>query len=230
MSISRCWIASRIGMWWTSTSNIDFSTLSGSMPWLIVRLPCGSRSTQRTRWPDSAKATARLSVDVVFATPPFWLAKLITLARSVGASAPSSGLGLQLARAADRLAGGDAQFLGVRLGDAPRRPTARTGARPSRLRARLGLDARARPRPAARPPPRARARPLAPARSRAAARPQPRARATGGSAATGSGAARAPRAQAPGRARSPARRGLVAGVLGAVRALGSVVIGARFRG
>ena len=35
-------------MWWTSTSNIDFSTLSGSIPWLIVRLPCGSRSMQRT--------------------------------------------------------------------------------------------------------------------------------------------------------------------------------------
>ena len=63
-------------MWWTSTSYIDFSTLSGSMPWLIVRLPCGSRSTQSTRWPDSAKATARLRVVVVFATPPFWLAKL----------------------------------------------------------------------------------------------------------------------------------------------------------
>ena len=51
------------------------------MPWLIVRLPCGSMSTQSTRWPDSAKATARLSVVVVFATPPFWLAKAITLAR-----------------------------------------------------------------------------------------------------------------------------------------------------
>ena len=91
MSISRCWITSLSGMWWTRTSNIDFSTLSGSIPWLIVRLPCGSRSMQSTLWPDSAKATARLRVEVVFATPPFWLAKLITLARRVAGSPPSSG-------------------------------------------------------------------------------------------------------------------------------------------
>ena len=57
-----------------------FSTLSGSTPWLMVRLPCGSMSTQRTRWPDSLKATARLRAVVVLATPPFWLAKAITLA------------------------------------------------------------------------------------------------------------------------------------------------------
>src|SRR5215218_10675121 len=57
-----------------------FSTLSGSMPWLIVRLPCGSMSTARTRWPDSLKATARLRAVVVFATPPFWFANAITLA------------------------------------------------------------------------------------------------------------------------------------------------------
>ena len=52
--------------------------MSGSIPWLIVRLPCGSRSTQRTRWPDSESATARFRVVVVFATPPFWLAKANT--------------------------------------------------------------------------------------------------------------------------------------------------------
>ena len=65
-------------MWWTSTSYIDFSTESGSMPWLIVRLPCGSMSTASTRWPASANATARFRVVVVFATPPFWLANAIT--------------------------------------------------------------------------------------------------------------------------------------------------------
>ena len=48
------------------------------MPWLIVRLPCGSMSTASTRWPFSARATARLRVVVVLATPPFWLAKAIT--------------------------------------------------------------------------------------------------------------------------------------------------------
>ena len=145
MSISRCWITSRIGMWWTSTSNIDFSTLSGSMPWLIVRLPCGSRSTQRTRWPDSAKATARLSVVVVFATPPFWLAKLITLARAVGASA-------RLAPPGASAGAGPIASLAVmrsrppgRARGSPRRPTARTGASTcaSRLGLRLGARARA---------------------------------------------------------------------------------------
>src|SRR3954449_1045895 len=80
MSISRLRITSRIDVWCTSTSYIDTSRLSGSMPWLIVRLPCGSMSTQRTRWPFSANATARLSVVVVFATPPFWFANEITWA------------------------------------------------------------------------------------------------------------------------------------------------------
>src|SRR5579862_1146107 len=36
-------------------------------------------SQQRTRWPSSTKATARFSVVVVLATPPFWLANAITL-------------------------------------------------------------------------------------------------------------------------------------------------------
>ena len=81
MSISRFWIASRIGMWSTSTSYIERSTLSGSMPWLIVRLPCGSRSMASTSWPDSAKATARFRVVVVFATPPFWFANEMIFAR-----------------------------------------------------------------------------------------------------------------------------------------------------
>ena len=74
MSISRSAITSRIGMWSTSTSYMLASTVSGSIPWLMVRFPCGSRSMASTRWPDSAKATARLRVVVVFATPPFWLA------------------------------------------------------------------------------------------------------------------------------------------------------------
>src|ERR1700704_5688558 len=37
-------------------------------------------STHSTRWPCSANAAARLSVVVVLATPPFWLAKAITRA------------------------------------------------------------------------------------------------------------------------------------------------------
>ncbi len=58
-------------MWLTSTWYIDVSSESGSMPWDIVRLPCGSMSMQSTRWPSSANATARFSVVVVLATPPF---------------------------------------------------------------------------------------------------------------------------------------------------------------
>ena len=80
MSISRLRITSRIGVSWTSTSYIDFSSESGSMPCDIVRLPCGSMSTHSTRCPRSANATARFSVVVVLATPPFWLAKAMTLA------------------------------------------------------------------------------------------------------------------------------------------------------
>jgi len=46
-----------------------FSTLSGSTPWLMVRLPCGSMSTASTRWPDSLKATARLRAVVGLGDP-----------------------------------------------------------------------------------------------------------------------------------------------------------------
>src|SRR5919109_2536711 len=86
-STSRLRITSLIESWWTSTSYIDASSESGSIPWLIVRLPWGSRSTQSTRCPRSTNAAARLSVVVVFATPPFWLVKAMTLALGVtGAS------------------------------------------------------------------------------------------------------------------------------------------------
>ena len=83
-----------IGMSCTSTSNIDSSSVSGSIPCDIVRFPCGSMSMHRTRCPSSAKAAARFSVVVVFATPPFWLAKAITLAtaRSVRCRRNPSGL------------------------------------------------------------------------------------------------------------------------------------------
>src|SRR5829696_8891590 len=84
-STSRRRITSRTGRSKTSTSYIDCSSVSGSIPCDIVRLPCGSMSTHRTRWPSSAKAAARLSVVVVFATPPFWLAKAMTLAWPVTA-------------------------------------------------------------------------------------------------------------------------------------------------
>src|SRR4029453_14184313 len=38
------------------------------------------RSTHSTRWPRSTKAAARLSVVVVFATPPFWFVNAMTFA------------------------------------------------------------------------------------------------------------------------------------------------------
>src|SRR4051812_30040559 len=80
MSISRFLVTSLMESPCTRTSNIDFSTASGSMPCDMVRLPCGSMSTQSTRCPSSAKAQARLSVVVVLATPPFWFANAMTLA------------------------------------------------------------------------------------------------------------------------------------------------------
>src|SRR2546429_5745492 len=80
-STSARWTISWIGSRWTSTSNIERSIVSGFRPWLIVRLPCGSRSTASTFKPCSAKATARLGVVVVFATPPFWFAKAMTVGR-----------------------------------------------------------------------------------------------------------------------------------------------------
>src|SRR3954466_4212369 len=79
-SISRLRMTSRIETLFTSTSYIDSSSESGSMPWLIVRFDCGSRSTHSTRLPFSANATARFRVVVVLATPPFWLANEITRA------------------------------------------------------------------------------------------------------------------------------------------------------
>src|SRR3954464_14397241 len=79
-SISRLRMTSRIETRLTSTSYIDSSSESGSMPWLMVRFDCGSRSTHSTRLPFSAKATARFKVVVVLATPPFWLANEITMA------------------------------------------------------------------------------------------------------------------------------------------------------
>src|SRR5690349_10813162 len=43
-------------------------------PTPLVRLPCGSTSTRRTRRSASAREAARLMVVVVLPTPPFWLA------------------------------------------------------------------------------------------------------------------------------------------------------------
>src|ERR671923_2095977 len=57
--------------------------MSGFIPWLMVRLPWGSRSTRSTFRSCSANATPRFSVVVVLATPPFWLANEIT--RPIGA-------------------------------------------------------------------------------------------------------------------------------------------------
>src|SRR3712207_1379726 len=53
------------------------------MPCDMVRFPWGSMSTHNTRCPSSAKAAARFNVVVVLATPPFWLAKAMTLALPV---------------------------------------------------------------------------------------------------------------------------------------------------
>src|SRR5262245_19272517 len=92
MSTSTDLMTSEIGMRWTSTSNIERSIASGFIPWLIVRLPCGSRSITSTRFPSSRSATPRLSVVVVFATPPFWFASAMTFAISAS-SLSGAGVG-----------------------------------------------------------------------------------------------------------------------------------------
>ena len=48
------------------------------MPRPVVALPCGSRSTTRTRCSFSASAAPRFTVVVVLPTPPFWLATAMT--------------------------------------------------------------------------------------------------------------------------------------------------------
>ena len=49
-STSASWITCSMGSRCTSTSNIDRVMSSGLKPWLIVRFPCGSMSTIRTRF------------------------------------------------------------------------------------------------------------------------------------------------------------------------------------
>src|SRR4051812_7820282 len=44
----------------------------------MVRLACGSASTIRTRLPRLTSAWAKFATDVVFPTPPFWLARAMT--------------------------------------------------------------------------------------------------------------------------------------------------------
>src|SRR6187551_2529696 len=92
MSTSTALITSEIGIRWTSTSNIERSIASGFMPWLMVRLPWGSRSITSTRFPRSRMATPRFRVVVVFATPPFWFARAMTFAISA-LSAPGAATG-----------------------------------------------------------------------------------------------------------------------------------------
>jgi len=68
----------------TSTSSTEargstnrLCTVRSSSWWAIPNpaesAPCGSKSTNSTRRPHSARAAPRLMVDVVLPTPPFWL-------------------------------------------------------------------------------------------------------------------------------------------------------------
>src|SRR3954453_1800316 len=53
---------------------------AGSTPRPLVALHCGSTSITRALLPDFARPAAMLIADVVFPTPPFWLATLMILA------------------------------------------------------------------------------------------------------------------------------------------------------
>ena len=63
------------------------SRLSTPLP--MVALPCGSRSTSRTRLGVRASAAARLTAVVVLPTPPFWLAT--AMMRAVAARVSPAG-------------------------------------------------------------------------------------------------------------------------------------------
>src|SRR3954454_11971687 len=111
------------------------------IPWLIVRFHCGSRSTHSTRLPFSAKATARFSVVVVLATPPFWLANEITWAFGPPLSECVSGTGAGAAGAliTDEGDGGNAGGLELFRSNRPIRGSVFgwTGGFPSRQTARF---------------------------------------------------------------------------------------------
>ena len=78
MSISRFSITCSIGRRWTRTSNIERSIASGLSPATSSGSPAGpGRCTARAS-PAPRSATPRLSVVVVFATPPFWFASAST--------------------------------------------------------------------------------------------------------------------------------------------------------
>src|SRR3954447_26563545 len=49
-----------------------------STPSAVLVFPCGSRSMTSVRSPYIASATPRLTVEVVFPTPPFWLATVMS--------------------------------------------------------------------------------------------------------------------------------------------------------
>src|SRR5687767_12127257 len=56
----------------------------------MVRCACGSRSMRQTFWPASASAAPRLTVVVVFPTPPFWF--INAMIRVGGVEGVSSGV------------------------------------------------------------------------------------------------------------------------------------------
>ena len=62
----------------SSASYTDGVPRRWSTPSAVLALPCGSRSITSTRTPCIASAAATLTVLVVFPTPPFWLATVIT--------------------------------------------------------------------------------------------------------------------------------------------------------
>ena len=62
----------------------------------VEALPWGSKSTNKTRYPWSAKQAPRLMVVVVLPTPPFWLA--MAMIRGVGFGPPEAAVVLVIVR------------------------------------------------------------------------------------------------------------------------------------
>ena len=79
-SISRLRMTSRIEIWCTSTSYIDFSSDVGVDALRHRQVALRVHVDAQHAVARSANAAARFSVVVVLATPPFWLANAMTLA------------------------------------------------------------------------------------------------------------------------------------------------------
>src|SRR3954447_6026834 len=103
------------------------------MPSPVLALPCGSKSTRRTRFFAAARAVARLIAVVVLPTPPFWLASARMFgARAAPRGAVSASVSLKMVQSQDdaRRIGSAGQKVDRHIPRAPREGQFALGAAP----------------------------------------------------------------------------------------------------